>query len=132
MSNKIINKLISILNNQDLDALALVPGSNFRYVTGGNFHLMERPTLFIVSKTYKPIAILHVLEVESFTKLNMEADIGEWQDSDGYQLAFDISFYLINFCKIVITRCICFFGPIVILKYFSYLEIGKPFEIIIP
>ncbi|SVB22110.1 uncharacterized protein METZ01_LOCUS174964, partial [marine metagenome] len=26
MSNKIINKLISILNNQDLDALALVPG----------------------------------------------------------------------------------------------------------
>ena len=58
MSNKIINKLISILNNQDLDALALVPGSNFRYVTGGNFHLMERPTLFIVSKTYKPIAIL--------------------------------------------------------------------------
>ena len=89
MSNKIINKLISILNNQDLDALALVPGSNFRYVTGGNFHLMERPTLFIVSKTYKPIAILPVLEVESFTKLNIEADIVEWQDSDGYQSAFD-------------------------------------------
>ena len=89
MSNKIINKLISILNNQDLDALALVPGSNFRYVTGGNFHLMERPTLFIVSKICRPIAILPVLEVESFTQLNIEADIVEWQDSDGYQSAFD-------------------------------------------
>jgi Xaa-Pro dipeptidase len=89
MSNNKINKLISILDNQDLDALALVPGSNFRYATGGNFHLMERPTLFIVSKTYKPIAILPVLEVESFTQLNIEADIVEWQDSDGYQSAFN-------------------------------------------
>ena len=66
MSNQKINKLISILDNQDLDALALVPGSNFRYATGGNFHLMERPTLLIVSKTCRPIAILPVLEVESF------------------------------------------------------------------
>ena len=89
MSNQKINKLISILNNQDLDALALVPGSNFRYATGGNFNLMERPTLFIVSKTCRPIAILPVLEVESFTQLNIEADIVEWQDSDGYQAAFD-------------------------------------------
>ena len=31
MSNQRINKLISNLDDQDLDALALVPGSNFRY-----------------------------------------------------------------------------------------------------
>ena len=89
MSNQKINKLTSILDDQDLDALALVPGSNFRYATGGNFNLMERPTLLIVSKTYKPIAILPVLEVESFSQLNIDADIVEWQDCDGYQLAFD-------------------------------------------
>ena len=92
MSNQKINKLISILDNQDLDALALVPGSNFRYATGGNFHLMERPTLLIVSKTCRPIAILPVLEVESFAQLNIDADIVEWQDSDGYQSAFDKGF----------------------------------------
>ena len=89
MSNQKINKLTSILDDQDLDALALVPGSNFRYATGGNFNLMERPTLLIVSKTYKPIAILPVLEVESFSQLNIDADIVEWQDCDGYQSAFD-------------------------------------------
>ena len=89
MSNQKINKLTSILDDQDLDALALVPGSNFRYATGGNFNLMERPTLLIVSKTYKPIAILPVLEVESFSQLNIDADIVEWQDCDGYQPAFD-------------------------------------------
>ena len=92
MSNQKINKLTSILDDQDLDALVLVPGSNFRYATGGNFHLMERPTLLIVSKTYKPIAILPVLEVESFSQLNIDADIVEWQDSDGYQSAFDRGF----------------------------------------
>ena len=57
MSNQRINKLISNLDDQDLDALALVPGSNFRYVTEGNFALMERPTLLIVSKNKKLIKI---------------------------------------------------------------------------
>ena len=92
MSNQRINKLISNLEDQDLDALALVPGSNFRYATGGNFALMERPTLLIVSKNKKPIAILPVLEVDSFSHLNIDADIFAWQDSDGYQLAFDKAF----------------------------------------
>ena len=34
------NKLIAKMENEQLDAFVLVPGSNFRYVTGGNFHLM--------------------------------------------------------------------------------------------
>ena len=92
MTNHNVNKLIAKLENQQLDALVLVPGSNFRYVTGGNFHLMERPTLFIVSKLNIPIAILPVLEVESFSQLNVKADIFSWQDSDGYQSAFDLAF----------------------------------------
>ena len=34
-----INKIISILSDNDnqLDAIALVPGSNFQYLTGGQF-----------------------------------------------------------------------------------------------
>ena len=87
-----INKLTSILNNQDIDALALVPGSNFQYITGGNFHLLERPTLFIISKKSKPVAILPVLELDSFSKLGIDAEIFAWQDSDGYQHAFDNAF----------------------------------------
>ena len=88
MSNSKIEKLQSLLKNEDLDALAIVPGSNFLYLTGGNFHLMERPTILIISKHRKPIAILPVLEIDSFKKLNIESEIFEWQDSDGYQSAF--------------------------------------------
>ena len=40
-----IKKIYEIIDSSNLDAIALVPGSNFRYVTGGNFHLMERPTV---------------------------------------------------------------------------------------
>lgn len=45
-----IKKVYKILNDLNLDAIALVPGSNFRYITGGNFHLMERPTVLIITK----------------------------------------------------------------------------------
>ena len=92
MTNIKINKLQDALLNEDLDLLAIVPGSNFLYLTGGNFHLMERPTILLISKQNKPIAILPVLEVDSFNKLKIEADIFEWQDSDGYQSAFDKAF----------------------------------------
>ena len=75
---KKINKLQSLLKNEDLDALAIVPGSNFFYLTGCNFHLLERPTVLLISKTSKPIAILPVLELDSFEKLKLDVDIFEW------------------------------------------------------
>ena len=96
MSNEKINKLQSFLKKEDLDALAIVPGSNFFYLTGGNFHLLERPTVLLISKNNKPIAILPVLEVDSFEKLKLDVDIFEWQDSDGYQSAFDKAFQKIG------------------------------------
>ena len=96
MSNEKINKLQSFLKKEDLEALAIVPGSNFFYLTGGNFHLLERPTVLLISKTNKPIAILPVLEVDSFEKLKLDVDIFEWQDSDGYQSAFDKAFQKIG------------------------------------
>ena len=96
MNNQNIKKIISKLDSNNLDAIALVPGSNFRYLTGGNFPLMERPTLLIISKTIKPIAILPVLEIDKFSKLNIDAEIIEWQDSDGYQSAFDKAFNILG------------------------------------
>jgi len=99
MSNSKINKLQKLLTSEDVDALAIVPGSNFLYLTGGNFHLMERPTILIISKDKKPIAILPVLEIDSFQKLKLDADIFEWQDSDGYQSAFKRAFEKLGFVK---------------------------------
>ena len=50
--NQMINKLLSILDEKenDIDAVALVPGPNFKHITGGQFFLMERPFLIIISK----------------------------------------------------------------------------------
>jgi len=99
MNNSKIEKLQSLLDKEGLDALAIVPGSNFLYLTGGNFHLMERPTILIISKHTKPIAILPVLEIDSFKKLNLDSNILEWQDSDGYQSAFIKAFEKLGLVK---------------------------------
>ena len=64
--NKRLNKLKEILFKSKLDAIALVPGANFRFITGGNFAMMERPTVIFISKSTLPLAILPTLEVESF------------------------------------------------------------------
>ena len=99
MNNSKIEKLQRLLDKEGLDALAIVPGSNFLYLTGGNFHLMERPTILIISKHTKPIAILPVLEIDSFKKLNLDSNILEWQDSDGYQSAFIKAFEKLGLVK---------------------------------
>ena len=69
---KKVEQLQSKLIENNLDAFVIIPGSNFRFLTGGDFHLMERPTALIISKSYKPLAILPVLEVDSFKKLKIE------------------------------------------------------------
>ena len=57
MANR-LNKVETIFKNSNLDLVAIVPGSNFRYLTGGNFHLMERPTVLLLKKNSKPVCNL--------------------------------------------------------------------------
>ena len=93
-----IEKLQRLLNDKknELDAFALVPGPNFRHITGGQFFLMERPFVLIISKSHKPVAIVPVLEVSNFINLNFDAEIIEWQDNDGFQSAFNKAFELLG------------------------------------
>ena len=93
-----IEKLQRLLNDKknELDAFALVPGPNFRHITGGQFFLMERPFVLVISKFHKPIAIVPVLEVSNFTNLKFDAEIIEWQDNDGFQNAFNKAFELLG------------------------------------
>tara|TARA_Y100001970_G_scaffold154618_1_gene189459 strand:+ start:7441 stop:8532 length:1092 start_codon:yes stop_codon:yes gene_type:complete len=83
-----INLLTACLEDNNLDAIVLVPGSNFRYFTNGDFHMMERPINLIISKFNKPIAILPNLEVDSFKKLKIDSEIISWKDKNGYMNAF--------------------------------------------
>ncbi|GIR65783.1 MAG: hypothetical protein CM15mP70_08900 [Pelagibacteraceae bacterium] len=41
--NTRFKKIYKVLENNNLDAIALIPGSNFKYLTDGSFPLMERP-----------------------------------------------------------------------------------------
>jgi len=81
------NKIYQILEKNNLDAIALIPGSNFKYLTGGSFPLMERPTLLIITKKQN-VAILPSLEVDSFNQLNIHSKIISWHDKDGFNHAF--------------------------------------------
>ena len=60
-----IKKLYNLLNDKknEFNAFAFSSRSKFFFITGGQFFLMERPFLLIISKFYKPVAIVPVLEV---------------------------------------------------------------------
>lgn len=71
----------------DLDAVALVPGANFYYLTGASFHLMERPTLLVVTPDALH-GVMPVLERSRWQAAAPQAETVYWQDSDGYDDAF--------------------------------------------
>jgi len=55
-------KLQSLLLDSDLDAVGLNPGPDLTYLTGLDFHLMERPVLGIFPSSGDPVFILPELE----------------------------------------------------------------------
>ena len=65
MDNKFVqhqNHLLSLLQETDFDLIALNPSPTLFYLSGLDFHLMERPILFLFSKYTSPIIFLPELE----------------------------------------------------------------------
>lgn len=60
--NTRMKKLIEILQGSDMEGIALNPGPTLTYLTGMNFHLMERPTVLLVSRAGVSGVILPFLE----------------------------------------------------------------------
>ncbi|MFZ1815436.1 MAG: Xaa-Pro peptidase family protein, partial [Rhizobiaceae bacterium] len=77
-----------VLAKHGLDAVALVPGSNFRRLFGRDFHLMERPLIVIVPATGEPVAIVPNLEMASFAMTDFPGPVFDWRDEEGYTQAF--------------------------------------------
>lgn len=63
MENQRIKHLYEIIQKDQFDAIALNPGPSLTYLTGLQFHLMERPTVLIVKPGMEPVLILPELEV---------------------------------------------------------------------
>jgi Xaa-Pro dipeptidase len=71
-----------------LDAIALNPGPTLTYLTGLNFHLMERPTVLLAAPEKKPALILPELEMTKARAATVALELfpfgdnpGTWQDA---------------------------------------------------
>jgi Xaa-Pro dipeptidase len=56
------DKLAQVLQQSGMDAVALNPGPTLTYLTGLNFHLMERPVVLVYAPGREPAMILPELE----------------------------------------------------------------------
>jgi Xaa-Pro dipeptidase len=84
-----IRRLQDEMRRREIDCLAVVPGPNLFYLTGVDFHLMERPTVGFISAEGSPVFALPVLEVNKLqAALTYEARIATYSDDDGPQAAF--------------------------------------------
>ena len=87
-----LDRLRTLGQQRDLDAVAVVPGANMVYFTGLHFHLSERPTIALVLSGGGTAFIVPDLE---FSKVepHLEAldvrHVFRWTDADGYTGAFE-------------------------------------------
>ena len=63
-----------------LDGVVVNPGASLRWLTGLNFHLMERPVVLYLGKEDKPQIILPELELAKLDGLRNELDVRTFGD----------------------------------------------------
>ncbi len=84
-----LERLQRELQNRQIDCLALVPGTNLYYVTGLEFHLMERPTVGFVPAVGHPVFAIPALEAAKFDRsLAFEVSLFPYTDEAGPTDAF--------------------------------------------
>ena len=63
MTRPRLDRLTASLSSSNLDAVILNPGPTLKYLTGLNFHLMERPVVLFVAQGKEPVLVLPELEL---------------------------------------------------------------------
>lgn len=63
MTQSRLEKLTASLRTSNLDAVILNPGPTLKYLSGLNFHLMERPVVLYVTPAQDPALVLPELEL---------------------------------------------------------------------
>ncbi len=80
-------RLGEALGAKGFDAVAMVPGANFFYLTGIKFHLMERPTILFIDNEATVTAVMPSLERGKWQSTGPGGETHYWRDSDGYDRA---------------------------------------------
>ena len=88
MTDPRLEPVYAAMRAASLDAVAFVPGPNFKRIYSYDFHLMERPLVIIIPATGKPVAIVPNLEMASFSHLGFDGDVFDWRDEVGFADAF--------------------------------------------
>jgi Xaa-Pro dipeptidase len=73
MTSSRLDKLTASLRASGLDAVVLNPGPTLKYLTGLNFHLMERPVVLFVVPNHEPVIVLPELELPKVKLLPYKA-----------------------------------------------------------
>jgi len=73
MTQARIDRLRIALKNAKIEAIALNPGPSLTYLTGLQFHLMERPVVLLIGTEGEPVFILPELEMVKMDMLPFKA-----------------------------------------------------------
>ncbi|MGI9365844.1 MAG: M24 family metallopeptidase [Rhizobiaceae bacterium] len=82
------SRAVALLRHSELGAVAFVPGANLTYLTGVHLHLMERPTLFVLTQGADTYAVIPALEHQKWSTAMPDAETFYWDDAEGPQRAF--------------------------------------------
>jgi len=63
MTESRFNRLAQLMSQHKINTIALNAGPTLTYLTGLEFHLMERPTVLLYQRGHKPLMILPRLEM---------------------------------------------------------------------
>ncbi|MEA4813116.1 MAG: Xaa-Pro peptidase family protein [Anaerolineaceae bacterium] len=75
-----LKRLIQIMQAEKLDAIALNPGPNLVYLTGMDFHLMERPVIALFGADGSAAMVLPELEKGKLNGLGFSVQAETYQD----------------------------------------------------
>jgi Xaa-Pro dipeptidase len=88
MASSRVQTILNIIQKAGVDAAALIPGANLQYLTGQDFHLMERPLVVFFVPGRDPVAVVPTLEADRLAGCGIPIKMFPWSDSEGYQAAF--------------------------------------------
>ncbi len=81
MTQSRLDKLNASLRTGELDSVILNPGPILKYLTGLNFHLMERPVVLFFAKDQVPAIVLPELELQKISNLPYKLQVFSYPEN---------------------------------------------------
>ena len=81
MTQSRLDKLNASLSTGELDSVILNPGPTLSYLTGLNFHLMERPVVLFFAKDQTPALVMPELELQKVADLPYKLQVFPYSEN---------------------------------------------------